>query len=276
MFKFGIIIVSIVVSQLNSNPIEPLGRSTFGFENLFQGDIKLTEEQQDILDGKVKTGRTGMLDRSKLWPKNSRGIVEIPYQVNPNAGFSESLVFIFPNIAIIFIYSARDEINFLVNDIKMIEKETCVRFVPRTNQNDYIYIINNGGCYSYLGRRGGKQDLSLARPGCLYKGTPAHEAVHALGFDHMHNHIDRDRYVQVRLQNVDPQYRYAFDKVDPRWFGNYGTPYDLLSVMHYPRYAFSMNSQDTIVPYDSSYLNRIGASVVTSGDAQRIRNMYGC
>lgn len=92
----------------------------------------------------------------------------------------------------------------------------------------------------------------------------------------MHNHVDRDRYVQVRMQNVEPRYRHNFDKVDPRWFGNYGTPYDLLSVMHYARWAFSMNNQNTIVPYDTNYLNKIGASVLTSGDFQRIKTMYKC
>lgn len=114
------------------------------------------------------------------------------------------------------------------------------------------------------------------RTGCLYPGAPAHEAIHALGFDHMHNHVDRDRYVQIRLENVEPNFRYAFNKVDPRWYSSYGTPYDLLSVMHYPKWAFSMNGQDTIVPYDQNYLRKIGAGSISSGDIQRLKNMYLC
>lgn len=114
MFKFGFIIVCVVVSQLNSNPIESSERPILGHENLFQGDIKLTEEQQDIIDGKVKVGRTGMLDTRNHWPKNSRGIVEIPYQINPNAGFSECLKFL------IFVSIICSSFSFIQREMKLV------------------------------------------------------------------------------------------------------------------------------------------------------------
>jgi hypothetical protein len=158
-----------------------------------------------------------------------------------------------------------------------IESKTCVRFVPRTNQNDYIRIISGGGCYSSLGRRGGRQDVSLQRNGCVSKGTVMHELIHALGYHHMQTNADRDRYVRINYEHIAPNMRYNFDKVNPRSFGNFGTPYDYLSIMHYGRRAFSSNGRDTITPLNSSYLNKIGTGQDLSlGDIARLRNMYQC
>ena len=55
------------------------------------------------------------------------------------------------------------------------------RMVKRTNEADYVNVIKDGGCYSYVGRIGGSQKLSLDR-GCLYSvGTAVHEFMHAIG-----------------------------------------------------------------------------------------------
>lgn len=73
---------------------------------------------------------------------------------------------------------------------------------------------------------GGRQEVSLQRNGCIWRGTPAHEAIHALGYDHMHNHIDRDNYVTIHWENIDADMAYNFETVDPQWFDNFGTGYD--------------------------------------------------
>lgn len=57
-------------------------------------------------------------------------------------------------------------------------------------------------CWSFVGRRGGKQVVSLARRGCLYHGTVQHELLHALGFNHEQTRSDRDNHIRVLLQNV--------------------------------------------------------------------------
>lgn len=58
-------------------------------------------------------------------------------------------------------------------------------------------------CYSYVGHRGGKQVVSLARRGCLYHNTVQHELLHALGFNHEQTRSDRDNHIKVLLQNVE-------------------------------------------------------------------------
>jgi len=41
-----------------------------------------------------------------------------------------------------------------------------------------------------------------------------HELIHALGFGHEHQHADRDGYIEVFMQNVNPQSQsgYALSK----------------------------------------------------------------
>ena len=58
--------------------------------------------------------------------------------------------------------------------------------VARTNQADYISVFkgtgNENGCWSSIGRTGGKQRLSLSN-GCPDVGVVVHEFMHALGKD---------------------------------------------------------------------------------------------
>jgi hypothetical protein len=82
--------------------------------------------------------------------------------------------------------------------------------------------------------------------------------------------------VTIYLDNVDPDQKFNFDKVDPNLYGNFNTSYDYLSVMHYPRWAFSNNSMDAIVPKDLSFIDKIGASELTKGDITRLKKMYEC
>ena len=59
------------------------------------------------------------------------------------------------------------------------------RMVPRSNQNDYISVFKGdpGACWSYIGKVGGENRLSLGK-GCPGVGVVVHELMHALGKDH--------------------------------------------------------------------------------------------
>jgi len=49
----------------------------------------------------------------------------------------------------------------------------------------------------------------------------------------MHNAIERDDYVEIFWNNIEPGFEHNFDRVNPNTFSNFGTVYDLRSVMHY-------------------------------------------
>lgn len=78
------------------------------------------------------------------------------------------------------------------------------------------------------------------------------------------------------MENVDSDQEHNFDRVDPAAFGNFNTSYDYMSVMHYPKWAFTNNGQNTMVPIDESYLDKIGSEILSEGDIQRLNNMYDC
>lgn len=55
----------------------------------------------------------------------------------------------------------------IVAAMNEIHRYTCVRWVPRTTQVNYVNIISGEGCYSALGNEfNGPQPLSLQEPGC--------------------------------------------------------------------------------------------------------------
>jgi len=80
------------------------------------------------------------------------------------------------------IYDFFDEYERYVISQAMAEykQHTCVRFVPRTGQRDYVAFVKKNGCYSNVGRTGGVQEVSLGY-NCLYKGIVIHELMHAIG-----------------------------------------------------------------------------------------------
>lgn len=93
----------------------------------------------------------------------------------------------------------------------------------------------------------------------------------------MHSHIDRDKHIEIKWQNIPNGARDNFDKVNPNHFGNFETPYDIFSVMHYHSTAFTKNGKETIVPRSEKYARGMGQRVgISSGDVKRINRMYKC
>uniref|UniRef100_A0AAY5ECS5 Metalloendopeptidase n=1 Tax=Electrophorus electricus TaxID=8005 RepID=A0AAY5ECS5_ELEEL len=210
-------------------------------ELLVEGDILLPETRNSLVCPSNKC----------FWKKSSNGLVQVPYVVS----FTFMLIF------------------FINNAMASFRKKTCIRFVPRTVEPDYISIKSLDGCYSAVGKTGGAQVLSLNRNGCVYHGIVEHELNHALGFYHEHTRSDRDNYVRINWQNIDPAMQSNFNKENTN---NLNTPYDYSSVMHYGNTAFSINGKDTITPIPDA-LVAIGQRVELSTiDVKRIKILYEC
>ncbi|CAG0904413.1 unnamed protein product [Cyprideis torosa] len=175
-------------------------------------------------------------------------------------------------ISSVFSYDERTRIK---NAIQEFESRTCLKFVERTTQNDYINIKKDNGCWSYVGHIGGPQDLSLGQ-GCLYDmGTPIHELMHAIGFFHEHNRPDRDNFVTIHWDQIYSDYQYAFYKRESYEVNSFGSPYDYGSVMHYEDWAFQIGTLPTITskPPGITLGQRNGFS---EQDVVQINKLYGC
>uniref|UniRef100_A0A5S6QZ76 Metalloendopeptidase n=1 Tax=Trichuris muris TaxID=70415 RepID=A0A5S6QZ76_TRIMR len=221
--------------------------------NKFRGDIvgkaKRRKQQSPSSYGNVaRSGRTGNAYR---WP-NGR----IPYELSSSYSSYERAI--------------------IARAMQSYHERTCIRFVGRTNEVDYLAIGKYDGCFSDVGRSGGRQLLSLD-DGCVIYRTVLHELMHSVGFWHEHERQDRDNYVEIIWRNIRPGAHSQFNKVDPSESNTYGESYDYRSIMHYDSKSFSRNGRDTMVARQPGMTSVMGKSPDFSpSDLRKINNMYKC
>jgi Astacin (Peptidase family M12A) len=153
-------------------------------------------------------------------------------------------------------------------------KFTSIRFIERTKKNsekypNYVLFKNGEGCSSYVGKKGGMQEIKLSFF-CDY-GAIIHEIGHAVGLWHEQSRADRNSYIKINVENIIPEHlhnfeQHLYDSID------LGT-YNFDSIMHYDAYAFSKNGKKTITVLDGNH--RIGQrGGLNAGDITAIHTMY--
>ncbi|XP_053319767.1 astacin-like metalloendopeptidase [Spea bombifrons] len=168
-------------------------------------------------------------------------------------------------------------ITIIMDAIRDMESSTCLRFVNRTNERDYISIEPVMGCFSSVGRMGGMQVVSLSYE-CLQrgrgKGVALHELMHVAGFWHEHSRADREDYIQIIWDQILSGYTHNFCKYET---SNMLVEYDLMSILHYSRYAFSRSGLPTITPRNLNVDVGIGQRYNLSySDILRVNKFYSC
>lgn len=104
---------------------------------------------------------------------------------------------------------ASEDKEVVLNSFKIFHEETCVRFESYNNQNQTrIKFIKAKGCGSSIGYRPKQEDPLLVAYSsyCLtVPGAVQHELFHVLGLFHEQCRPDRDDYIKVIWENVDPR-----------------------------------------------------------------------
>nr|WP_246357527.1 M12 family metallopeptidase [Pyxidicoccus fallax] len=156
------------------------------------------------------------------------------------------------------------------------EANTPIRFIRRDTTNEDLlpnYVIfqyASSGCSSSVGRRGGAQYTRLSASCSL--GNTIHEIGHVVGLWHEHTRLDRDNYISINWDNIAPDAKDNFeqniDETDDRGAYDYG------SIMHYPAYAFAIDSGvKTITTLNGAAIGqRTGLS---AGDISAVKALYG-
>ncbi|XP_056610091.1 hatching enzyme 1.2 [Triplophysa dalaica] len=220
------------------------------YQGIFSVDGTSLREGDIVVSGR---SQRSCFARSCLWNKSVDGHVYIAYTLSPE-------------------YSDVD-IQNINRGMTLIEHDTCVRFVSRTHQRDYLDIQPKSGCWSYLGARGGRQTISLQSPECTVSGVTSHELMHALGFVHEQSRADRDKYVSIVWSNIWKDRLRNFEKFKT---SNLDTPYDYSSIMHFGKYAYSEDGGPTIIPKRNRNVKigqRFGPSDL---DKMKINKLYNC
>jgi hypothetical protein len=125
------------------------------------------------------------------------------------------------------------------------EANTGFRFVARTTEADFVTFQDGAGCSSAVGRQGGQQFVTLQNPGCD-AGRAIHEIGHVIGFWHEQSRQDRDAFVTIHWDKIQPGREHNFNQHISD--GDDVGAYDYGSIMHYERDAFSIDGSDTITP----------------------------
>ncbi|XP_023221597.1 astacin-like metalloprotease toxin 5 [Centruroides sculpturatus] len=209
--------------------------------NLFEGDI-IGIKNNDV--------RNAITNRNLKWPN---GIV--PYIIDPSLANVTNRI-----------KEAMDEIT----------GTTCIKFVPRTTEENYVRFFRGEGCYSKVGRNGGSQPISLGR-GCHVKNIIVHEIGHALGFYHEHSRSDRDSYLIIHWDNIRTNMASQFRKLQPNQnilFNNF----DINSIMLYGETAFSKDGvSKTISSKSGVRLKKTNEKPgLSTSDISRIKALYEC
>ncbi len=149
----------------------------------------------------------------------------------------------------------------------------AVRFVPRTNEFNRLVITSSDVNNSFVGPVGGGQTVNVVSWGQRF--IIVHELIHALGSWHEQQRPDRNSFVQINLENVEPGQEFNFSiRGDVFPLGDY----DFDSVMHYGQFTFSGNGQRTItvLPPNEAWQAQIGQIThLSEGDIAVLIAKYG-
>jgi len=171
----------------------------------------------------------------------------------------------------------------------LIEKKTCIRFVPKTGNGDHLFLKRECACGStadgcfeggYTDGLGSWSPRYLVMSSACLDGNSnedvtfmVHEIFHALGVEHTQTRPDRDNYVIVHEDNIKPRFRSQYDLCSQ--CKTYGTPYNCMSIMHYRDYFFQTDSDaKTMTAKVSSCNLQTYATEITDSDWALINAMY--
>ncbi|WGQ11708.1 M12 family metallopeptidase [Pedobacter gandavensis] len=226
-------------------------------EYVLGGDVILSANQIDFLEensignvGNPSTKSTFTDEFQKLWPD---GIV---YYVINDINNSNSINYAMAHWA----------------------ANTPIRFVQRSNQNNYVDFSgqpDQGAGDSQLGMVGGRQQIRLSSN--IPASTVIHEIGHSIGLIHEQCRADRDNYINVNYSNINSIWKYQYDTYNVQGnLGNQLGPYDFNSIMGYPSFVPEASKNNNTTPQmtkkDGSTFFR--GQWLSQGDIEGVNFLY--
>ncbi|KAI5639661.1 astacin (Peptidase family m12A) domain-containing protein [Phthorimaea operculella] len=250
------------------------------------GEIGPTAYDIDI----VKTSEIFEDDKNKLTAKGKKpGSLEPGFDLTPE---EMSKFKIWPN-GIIPYYI--DDISFdnrfrerLRNLLTEFNHITSLSFTelsapPKDENERWVLFINRRGalaCEDYTTKdftSSGVQRVVLGYD-CLGSGggALAGMVLAMAGIPPQHNSPDRDDYITVVMDNIIPEKRDLFQKLQNSDWLFHDIPYDFISAGHYNLHQYSINGSATIIPKRKEYIHySIGErDGISPKDIWKIKMLY--
>ncbi|KAK6760181.1 hypothetical protein RB195_021611 [Necator americanus] len=219
------------------------------FRYVFQGDIILNKEQGGVLQ------------------KDIQGLQEVPY-LPPM--WSQGIK-----------YSFHKRANKKLRDAfkraaEAWQRDTCVNITEDDNESgDRVVVAGAPFCASYLGKRGGKQVIFLSGF-CETFRSAAHELGHTLGLFQQESREDRDDYVKIVTENLEPNQVYMAFKQSQYTNNVSGIGYDFGSIMQAGARSGSINRNRTIDSIDPKYRKNLRSESISFADLYLVNKRYNC
>lgn len=194
---------------------------------------------------------------------------------NPRARHAVATPALWPGGVIPFRFDASVKDRSLILEAMQIwSRQSVVRFVPRTDQKDFVTIRASADvsvCSSAIGYVGGEQYL-LGDSDC---GLPTlvHELGHTIGLHHEHARPDRDSFVRVLHENIDRRFASGgFDLFEDELL--LSPEYDYGSIMHYAAAQFRAGVRPVIETIPPG-IPIAAAATPSALDYDSVNRMYG-
>ncbi len=155
---------------------------------------------------------------------------------------------------------------------KVWEDAADIQFIERTTQENFIHVQDDNRNYAIVGMVGGQQVVAVSNWGSKY--IIVHELGHSLGMWHEQQRTDRDNYITILEDNIEPAQLYNFTKRTTTSYSDY----DFMSIMHYPLNAYTKNGLQTMSPkagYEEIAQQAGQRSYISGGDQLGVAQHYG-
>uniref|UniRef100_K1QWZ9 Metalloendopeptidase n=1 Tax=Magallana gigas TaxID=29159 RepID=K1QWZ9_MAGGI len=167
--------------------------------------------------------------------------------------------------------------KYFLQAAELFHNLTCIRWKPRSSEVEaevghkgYTLVRSGTSCSAGVGFYGdGEHIINLKEPGCGTVGVAAHEMLHRLGQRHEQSRSDRDRYVQIRWDRIDPDSQYNYYR---RLTYN-RNPYDIGSVM---QYGYGEGRGIELRDKNLLFLEFPGNEVLSFYDIKDVLDQYDC
>lgn len=173
--------------------------------------------------------------------------------------------------------TTNDDDRFSVVSIKRAMQEWSaaanITFVEKPEGGEYVVrIIKSDKTASTLGY---VKDARVYLTTLASQRQATHELGHVLGLTHEHQRPDRDEYITIHWNNIQPQAVSQYLPIRNSLYEEEAYPYDYRSVMHYSQSAGAVNMIAQTYSINDSNFNEKWPTYLSRGDRDKVIEIYG-